>query len=275
MRSWIVAILDFCLAGFTVRCFVQPPDEEGAHEWEQRDNEEGEGRGGGEWSGERQTGPLVWEKSFRESFASVNDVLSVIADRETSPQGGDSRGSASGSGDDGRGLRLLRQQHTEGDSSSSWAAPRPSSPTSRRRVTAWGTPGSSQADVAPSTTYSSARAGQSGGPSATSPEGVPSRTRHQGAAGSSGGGSVATPFASSRGTAAAAGGTGWSGEGRASIEGAVAGVGGGGGFVESGRVEVSAEVSGMLQRYSEMMLRVMQVRNSPDKRCFFFYCVCL
>lgn len=209
----------------------------------------------------------MWEKSFRESFASVNDVLSIIADGETSAETG--RGAPSRSGTSERGPRL--QQQTDGDSSS-WF-PRPSSPSSRKRVTAWGTPDSSVADVTPSTTYASVRGRQSG-PGATSPEEVPYRRRQQEAAGSSGGVPSTTTFASSRGTAA--GGTDWSGGSRTSIggaaaagavrEGAVTGVRGG--FVGSSS-EIPAEVSGMLQRYSEMMLRVVQVTL---RNMLFFLC---
>lgn len=221
-------------------------------EWEEDEESDGATSGGdgahhreARGGGARELGASELEVSFRESFASVNGILSSIAGGTSS----DARAVSLSFGKcSGCSVRSSDRDGGGGSASSS------------RNLGDSGTRGTDSLDSSPSVFQAAGRyvGGLSSSPgSSISPR--PSRSRaaqsHGTATGNGG---------SERGSSCGAGegggasrttvplSPGEEGESRAAVTAAE--IGGG-----VGEEQMPAEMSGMLQRYSEMMLRVVQV----------------
>lgn len=206
-------------------------DYEDDDEWEDEDDQEDEedgtdaagsgARRGGGRAGRGISGPLSLEKSFRLSFASVNGVLSAIAGK---PSGG----SFVVDGMDGAGGNMELQ--------------------GGRRVARSYTSSTGQEVGGDAAGISSLSASPD---HVSLPPGSPFRQAQQSRETTISGNSLSgSAFRLTPGKG---------GEAGTGVAAAVEVAGGVGGSAGEGE-QMSAEMSGMLQRYSEMMLRVVQVR---------------
>lgn len=196
------------------------------------------GRRGGRGAAGILSGPLYLERSFREGFASVNGTLSAIAAGTTiTPPGG----AFVDSSRDGDGAVRTTGGNNVDIAAVGRRGPKPSSSLSGEAV--GGDVGREAAGL------SSPPA--SPDPVSTAPSREVHQSRESGGGGSSGNGRLdaafrLTPDKGGETATAESGGTAAGG-----------GLGGRGGRDDE---QLPAEMSGMLERYSEMMLRVVQVR---------------
>lgn len=235
------------------------------------------GRGGGAG------GPSSLERSFRESFASVNNVLSAIAGRKAASALPPASASSTKDGTptsvfndvlSGHGRRTTTTTTTSSTATAATTRPTPQAGRPETRGTAY---------------YSSAESASPASPAPLSLRFSPPYSSKRGRRGESESGSLSAAAGETDAAFSsrlALGSSATESPGRdeafaaaAAKAGAETGPGRGDGAAAGGEVEMPPEMSGMLQRYSEMMLRVVQVGDFDGVTCergcsVFFCCSC-